>query len=57
MLQCNPDVAMDSVVHIIQNMTPQQRTDVLNTIRALETQIPEPNITLDSITETNEHVS
>lgn len=47
---------MDSVVHVIQNMNPQQRTDVLNTIRALETQIPEPDLSLNSSTESSEQI-
>lgn len=57
LLQSHPDVAMDSVVHIVQNMTPQQRTDVLNTIRALETQIPDNNLSLNSSTESSELIA
>ncbi|KFM60577.1 Acetyl-CoA carboxylase, partial [Stegodyphus mimosarum] len=47
LLQSHPEVAMDSVVHIIQNMTPQQRSDVLNTIRAFEAQLSESTLPLD----------
>ncbi|KAL1433606.1 hypothetical protein MTO96_012435 [Rhipicephalus appendiculatus] len=35
-LQVNPEVIMDSAVHIIQQLTPQQRSDLLATIRTLE---------------------
>lgn len=48
LLQTHPEVAMDSVVHIIQNMNAQQRTDVLNTLHALDTQIPDSDLPLDS---------
>lgn len=48
LLQTHPEVAMDSVVHIIQNMNTQQRTDVLNTLHAFDTQIPDSDLPLDS---------
>ncbi|XP_076323769.1 acetyl-CoA carboxylase 1-like [Tachypleus tridentatus] len=34
-----PEVAMDSAVHIIQHMTPQQRADILNTMKTLDSQL------------------
>lgn len=36
LLQGNPEVVMDSAVHIIQQLTLQQRTDLMATIRTLE---------------------
>ncbi|KAH7934104.1 hypothetical protein HPB49_021584 [Dermacentor silvarum] len=36
MLQANPELIMDSAVHIIQQLTPQQHSDLLATIRTLE---------------------
>lgn len=57
LLQTHPEVAMDSIIHIVQNMSPQQRTDVLTTIRALEIQIPESNLTLNSSAEQSEHIA
>ncbi|XP_054720089.1 acetyl-CoA carboxylase-like [Uloborus diversus] len=48
LLQSHPEVAMDSVIHIIQNMTPQQRSDILNTIRAFESRISEPPSVTDA---------
>ncbi|XP_071044333.1 acetyl-CoA carboxylase isoform X1 [Parasteatoda tepidariorum] len=44
MLHENPEITMDCAVHIIQNMTPQQRTDILNTIRAFETHLSDSEI-------------
>ncbi|GIX97907.1 acetyl-CoA carboxylase [Caerostris extrusa] len=48
LLRSHPDIAMDSVVHIIQNMSAQQRTDVLNTLRTFETQISTSDLPIDS---------
>ncbi|KAG8178328.1 hypothetical protein JTE90_026296 [Oedothorax gibbosus] len=48
LLQTHPEVAMDSAVHIFQNMTAQQRTDVLNTLHAFETQALDSDLPLDS---------
>ncbi|XP_055926217.1 acetyl-CoA carboxylase-like isoform X1 [Argiope bruennichi] len=48
LLKSHPDIAMDSVVHIIQNMNAQQRTDVLTTIRAFDTQLNNSDLPLDS---------
>ncbi|XP_049512514.1 acetyl-CoA carboxylase-like isoform X3 [Dermacentor silvarum] len=36
MLQANTEVIMASVLHVIQQLTPQQRSDLLATIRTLE---------------------
>lgn len=51
MLQSHPAVAMQSVTQIVQNMTPQQRTEVISIIHALETQVG-----MDSSTESAEHL-
>ncbi|GFX91981.1 acetyl-CoA carboxylase [Trichonephila clavipes] len=48
LLKTHPDISMDSVIHIIQNMNAQQRTDVLNTIRAFDTQMTCSDLPLDS---------
>ena len=34
----NPEVAMDSIVHITQHMTPAQRADVGRVLTSLDTQ-------------------
>ncbi|XP_077530099.1 acetyl-CoA carboxylase isoform X3 [Haemaphysalis longicornis] len=36
LLHVNPEVIMDSAVHIVQQLTAQQRADLLSTIRTLE---------------------
>ncbi|XP_040354637.1 acetyl-CoA carboxylase isoform X4 [Ixodes scapularis] len=36
LLQGNPEVIMDSAVHIVQHLSPQQRSDLMATIKTLE---------------------
>lgn len=36
LLQVNPEVIMDSAVHIVQHLSPQQRSDLMATIKTLE---------------------